>query len=278
MADTPTGRGSGTTRTPSGRVQAQITPIGRTSNPDAFVRTPLDRTGPRDLANSVRRGLGASGRKNNNNAPTPHAAAARRALDQRRAAMFTPGKNRRRSLREQHQTPMNILNQLARRLAPSTQHVVTSSSPADREPPSTIRTIQEQPGDEDDDDDYMEDGVQGNYDEDEEEEDDDLPPPPRLSLGMQDDDDDDTMELRPPRLSVIPDDNYTVRSVELPRDQAPSRYSRGSMGSVRGRQSDFFDPSEPTVDMTGRVSDFFPGDLMADLRGTAEDNAAAFAR
>ncbi|KAM3502174.1 hypothetical protein MY11210_009146 [Beauveria gryllotalpidicola] len=275
MADTPTGNRSRPGRTPAGPTPSQKTPSGRTSNPDASVHTPLDRTGPRELANSVRRGLSASGRKNNN-APTPHATAARRALEQRRTAMFTPGKNRRRSLREQHQTPMNILNQLAKRLAPSTQQVVASSSPADREPRSSLRPIGQRE-EADDEDDYMDDepDVQGDYDDDE---DDELPAPPRLSLPLQEDDD-DTMELRPPRLSVIPDDNitnYTVGSVELPRDQPASRYSRGSFGSVRG--SDYFDPNDPTVEMTGRQSDFFPGSLLEDLRDRAEDNAAAFDR
>ncbi|OAA75151.1 Histone-fold domain containing protein [Akanthomyces lecanii RCEF 1005] len=273
MADTPTRGSSRPARTPS-----QRTPSGRATNPDAAVHTPLDRTGPRALANSVRRGLSASGRKNNNNAPTPHATAARRALEQRRTAMFTPGKNRRRSLREQHQTPMNILNQLAKRLAPSTQHVPVSSSPAEREPRSGLRPIGERE-ELDDDDDYMDEepDVEGDYDDDDDD-DDELPAPPRLSLALQDTDD-DTTELRPPRLSVIPDDNitnYTVGSVELPRDQPGSRYSRGSLGSVR--VSDYFDPNEPTVEMTGRQSDFFPGSLLDDLRGRAEDNAAAFQR
>lgn len=278
MADTPTGGSSRPARTPSGRTPSQRTPSGRATNPDAAVHTPLDRTGPRELANSVRRGLSASGRKNNNNAPTPHATAARRALEQRRTAMFTPGKNRRRSLREQHQTPMNILNQLAKRLAPSTQHVPVSSSPAEREPRSGLRPIGERE-ELDDDDDYMDEepDVEGDYDDDDDD-DDELPAPPRLSLALQDTDD-DTTELRPPRLSVIPDDNitnYTVGSVELPRDQPGSRYSRGSLGSVR--VSDYFDPNEPTVEMTGRQSDFFPGSLLDDLRGRAEDNAAAFQR
>ncbi|XWW94109.1 hypothetical protein V2A60_002051 [Cordyceps javanica] len=281
MADTPTGGSSRPARTPAGRTPSQRTPSGRATNSDSSVHTPLDRTGPRDLANSVRRGLSASGRRNNNNAPTPHAAAARRALEQRRTAMFTPGKNRRRSLREQHQTPMNILNQLARRLAPSTQQVAASSSPADMEPRSALRSVGERPEPaDDDDDDYMDDepDVEGDYDDDDDDDDDELPAPPRMSLPLQDDDDDDTMELRPPRLS-LPDDNitnYTVGSVELPRDRPASRYSRGSLGSVRG--SDYFDPNEQTAEITGRQSDFFPGSLLADLQNRAEDNAAAFQR
>lgn len=273
MADTPTGGSSRAARTPAGRTPSQRTPSGRAANPDSSVHTPLDRTGPRALATSVRRGLSASGR--NNNAPTPHATAARRALEQRRAAMFTPGKNRRRSLREQHQTPMNLLNELARRLAPSTQQVATSSSPATTEPPSTIGRIQEEP-EEEDDDSYMDNtkDIRGRYDDDEEEE--DLPAPPRLSLPLQEDDDDDTSELRPPQLSEIPEDNYTVQSIELPREPPRSRYSRGSLGSVR--VSDYFDPNEQTADMTGRQSDFFGGEVLADLQGRAQENLEAFDR
>ncbi|KAJ6786717.1 hypothetical protein PWT90_08975 [Aphanocladium album] len=269
MADTPTGGRDRPARTPAGRTPSQRTPSGRIGNADSSVHTPLDRTGPRDLANSVRRGLSASGRKNNN-APTPHATAARRALEQRRTAMFTPGKNRRRSLREQHQTPMNILNMLAKRLAPSTQQVVTSSSPAERGDQSTLAPIgeYEDSGDEED---YMDD-VEGSYGDDDDEE---LPEPPRLSLNLQEDDE-DTTELRPPRLSEIPDDNYTVGSPELPRERPGTRYSRASFGSIR--DNDVFDPNEPTVDMTGRPSDFFPGSLLDDLRDRAENNAQALER
>ncbi|EGX89992.1 Histone-fold domain containing protein [Cordyceps militaris CM01] len=277
MADTPTRGSSRPARTPAGRTPSQRTPSGRVTNPDSTVHTPLDRSGPRELADSVRRGLSASGRKNNNNAPTPHATAARRALEQRRTAMFTPGKNRRRSLREQHQTPMNILNQLARRLAPSTQQVAASSSPAERGPQSSLLPIgeREEPDDEDD---YMDDepDVEGDYDDDDDDE--DLPAPPRLSLALQEDED-DTIELRPPRLSVIPDDNitnHTVGSVELPREYRDPGWARGSLGSVRG--SDYFDPNDPTVEMTGRPSDFFNGSLLADLQDRADDNAVAFQR
>ncbi|OAA60024.1 Histone-fold domain containing protein [Cordyceps fumosorosea ARSEF 2679] len=276
MADTPTGGSSRPAATPAGRTPSQRTPSERTSNPNASVHTPLDRTGPRELANSVRRGLSASGGRRNN-APTPHATAARRALEQRRTAMFTPGKNRRRSLREQHQTPMNILNQLAKRLAPSTQQVpAASSSPMVREPRLSLRPVAErEEEEEDDDDDYLEDEADVEEEDDDDEE---LPAPPRLSLALQEDED-DTIELRPPRLSVLPDDNftnYTVGSVELPREQPKSRYSRGSLGSVR--RSDYFDPNEQTVEISGRQSDFFPGSLLENLQGRAEDNAAAFER
>lgn len=63
------------------------------------------------------------------NAPTPHAMAARRALEQRRQAMFTPGHSRRHSFREQRETPMNVLRNLGRALAPTTNVIDSSSSP-----------------------------------------------------------------------------------------------------------------------------------------------------
>ncbi|EGR49849.1 uncharacterized protein TRIREDRAFT_22035 [Trichoderma reesei QM6a] len=63
------------------------------------------------------------------NAPTPHAIAARRALDQRRLATFTPGRSRRQSFREQRETPMLILRNLGRALAPTSNVIASSSSP-----------------------------------------------------------------------------------------------------------------------------------------------------
>lgn len=149
--------------------------------------------------------------------------------------MFTPGKNRRRSLREQRETPMGILRNLGRALAPKSQPIV-SSSPRDAAP-STARAAR---GDEADDDD-----------------DDELPiDQPRLSLPIDQDDDSD---LQPPRSSGLEDENYTVQSIELPRralsEQLASRLSRGSFGSAR--PSDIFD-NDATVDL-GRPSEFFPG-------------------
>ena len=88
---------------------------------------------------------------------------------------------------------------------------------------------------------------------------------PRLSLPIDEDED----ELRPPRLSQIDDESYTVQSIELPRraisEHAASRLSRGSLGSVR--VSDYFDNDELTED-GGRQSDFFPG-LLDDLQAQA---------
>ncbi|CAM1501612.1 Fc.00g035960.m01.CDS01 [Cosmosporella sp. VM-42] len=231
-------------RTPSRRAISAEPESGRRS-----VHTPLDRTPSRELLNSIRRGTSASGGRRNN-APTPHAKAARRALDQRRTAMFTPGKNRRRSLMEQRETPMGILRNLGKALAPSSKPIVTSSSPQDK---SSIAPLKEEGED--------------MYDDD-----DDLPiDRPRLSLPIDQDDTDD--DLRPPRLSGLEDENYTIQSVELPRraySEQPSRLSRGSFGSVG--VSDFFNNNEIT-DYIGQQSDFFPG-LLEDLqaRGGADDS------
>lgn len=197
--------------------------------------------------------------------------------------MFTPGKNRRQSLREQHQTPMNILNQLARRLAPATQQVVTSSSPADRTSMSVAATPSGMGQIPEDDEDFEVEDPQtaGDYDSDDDGDEEELPPPPRFSLALQEDE--DTTELEPPRLSELPEDNqtnYTVGSVELPREQAQSRYSRASVGSVGlglGAVGEYSD-NDQTADMSGRPSDFFPESLLENLRGQAAENAAAIDR
>lgn len=230
------------TPTPSRRALSDEPPSSRPS-----LRTPLDRSASRNLLASIRRGTSASGARRangNNNAPTPHAKAARQALNQRRNALFTPGKNRRRSLMEQRETPMGLLRNLSRALAPKSKPVATSSSP--HEQPSSIAPIHE----EDDDDELSIDR-------------------PRLSLPLEDQDSD----LQPPRSSGLEEENYTVQSIELPRralsEQQGPRLSRGSFGDAR--ISDFFDPgnNDPTVD-AGRHSDFFPG-FLEDLRAGAGD-------
>jgi len=59
-------------------------------------------------------------------------------------------------------------------------------------------------------------------------------PAPRFSLPLNNGDD-DSFHLHPPRLSApFEEENYTQRSVELPRRANPgSRLSRGSFGSIR---------------------------------------------
>ncbi|KND92868.1 hypothetical protein TOPH_02836 [Tolypocladium ophioglossoides CBS 100239] len=259
MASTPGNKGANRTGTGTGpdRAPAQPpapgaatpTPHGRaiiSPEPPSSrrpVHTPLDRSASRDLLTSIRRGTSPSGGRRKDKAPTPHAKAARKALNQRRTAMFTPGKNRRRSLMEQRETPMGILRNLGRALAPSSKNIVSSSSPRDKS--SSIAPI-------------LEDG----------EDDDELPiDRPRLSLPLDQDDDSD---LQPPRSSGLEEENYTVQSIELPRraiSELPgSRLSRGSFGSVR--VSDFFDNNNDSTEGIARQSDFFPG-LLEDLQAQA---------
>ncbi|KAK5998888.1 Inner kinetochore subunit cnp20 [Cladobotryum mycophilum] len=220
--------------TPNRRAISLEPPSSRRS-----IHTPLDRSLSRDLLNSIRRGT--PGRSN---APTPHAKAARRALDQRRNAMFTPGKNRRRSLRIQRETPMDILRNLGRALAPKTQPIITSSSSPVKNSPSVL------PLPDDDDDELPIDR-------------------PRLSLPLDDDDDSD---LHPHRSSMLDEGNYTVQSIELPRraiSEQPSRMSLGGFGS--DGVSDFIMNNDPTEGL-GRQSDFFPG-LLEDIQAREEDEA-----
>ncbi|KAI1499979.1 centromere kinetochore component CENP-T-domain-containing protein [Biscogniauxia marginata] len=191
--------------------------------------------------------LSASARRNTT--ATPHARAAIRALDQRRAALFTPGRTRRRSLREQRETPRDLLRNLSRVLAPSTTAVSSSSSSSSPNAQggnnSTLHTI----GDDDDFDD------------------DDFPierPRFSLPLGPEEDDDDDS-ELKPPRLSGLEDENYTATSIELPRrawSEAPlGRSERASLGSIRF--SDYIGP-ELQSDDVGIDSGFFPPPALDD--------------
>ncbi|KAI4870303.1 hypothetical protein F4820DRAFT_469665 [Hypoxylon rubiginosum] len=205
--------------------------------------------------------LSASARRNNPN--TPHARAAIRAIDQRRAALFTPGRvGRRRSLarERERETPRDLLRNLSRVLAPtSTALSSSSSSPGpNSNNDSTLQTLIE--GDDDD----------------------DFPiERPRFSLPLDRDDDDDS-ELKPPRSSILDDENYTVQSIELPRrawSELPlSRLDRGSFGSVR--MSDYIGPEIADDDNdVGIDSGFFPPPALDDdTGGMAMDEDAIFER
>ncbi|KAG5928222.1 hypothetical protein E4U42_001106 [Claviceps africana] len=265
MNSSPDGFTSSPNKTPS-RVPAVVaqTPINRRaasaeppSSRGSALRTPLDRTSTRDLLNSVRRGVTASGGRRGN-APTPHAAAARRALDQRRTALLTPGKARRQSLREQRETPMGLLQDLGRVLATHTRPIV-SSSPRDR--PSSIAPVPEED--------------EGAHDDDDDDEDDDADLPihaPRLSLPLDDDDQDS--DLIPPQSVGLEDDTETVPNIELPMravSEQPGRYSGISFGSRRDSDNMYDDDDDNTADI-GRQSDFFPG-LLEDLQARANATA-----
>ncbi|KAK5654363.1 hypothetical protein OQA88_7272 [Cercophora sp. LCS_1] len=222
--------------TPQGRraVSAELT-TSAASRRSIQIRTPGSRTLP--LRPS---GLSASGRKPQPGpSATPHARAAFRTIDSRRAAISTPHRaGRRKSVREARETPRDFLLQLGKALAPKTTLIASSSSPRDG---SALREddIKQETGDED-----------GGDDDDE-----DLPKRPRLSLHIEEDDLDD-YDLRPHQSAGLEDEEYTVRSVEMPRraySEQPG--SRMSMGSVR--MSDFFgrvDEDEGEV----RIPEVFP--------------------
>ncbi|KAI1460099.1 hypothetical protein F4805DRAFT_15455 [Annulohypoxylon moriforme] len=202
--------------------------------------------------------LSASARRNPN---TPHARAAIRAIDQRRAALFTPGRvGRRRSLarERERETPRDLLRNLSRVLAPTSTAVSSSSSSPgpNANNSTTLQTLME-------------------------EDDDEFPiERPRFSLPLDHDDEYDS-ELKPPRSSILDDENYTVQSIELPRRQyvdAPLGRDRGSYGSVR--MSDFIGPEIDDADDNdmGIDSGFFPPPALDDTGEVAMDEDAIFER
>ncbi|KAI0161979.1 centromere kinetochore component CENP-T-domain-containing protein [Xylariaceae sp. FL1272] len=209
-------------------------PSGRRSllaTPRAFA-TPSRNANGTDAVSARRSEL-----RRHNVGATPHARAARRTIDQRRTAIFTPGRARRRSLREQRATPRDALRNLSRLLAPASQVVTTSSSPdsAPEDGNSSLLPLAEA---------------------DEEDDDDDFPiERPRFSLPMGPDDDDD-IDLKPPRLSGLEDENLTVQSIELPRRAIQDRSSLNSM-----RISDYMGPDVQSDDV-GIDSGFFPPPAM----------------
>lgn len=171
-------------------------------------------------------------------ATTPHGRAAYAALQRRRTALFTPGKERRRSLRDQRETPRDPLRALSRLLAPSSQAIHSSSSPSDPGADSSLPVVAE--GNEDDD-----------FSDDFEIE------RPRLSLNLNEDDDLDS-ELKPPRLSGLEEADYTAQSIELPR-RVLTDAARRSLGSAH--YSDYAGPDLRSDDV-GIDSGFFPPPIM----------------
>ncbi|TVY21609.1 Inner kinetochore subunit cnp20 [Lachnellula arida] len=146
-------------------------------------------------------------------AVTPHGRAAQRELEARRAG-FTPArKDRRRSGRQQRETPRDTLRALSRILAPKTLPIVPT--PHGPRPPNVNFRL---PGEDD-----LDDGPELER--------------PRLSLPIGDEEDDDDSLLLPPQSAGLEDENFTVQSVELGRraisEQPLNRFSRGSFGSVR---------------------------------------------
>ena len=142
---------------------------------------------------------------------TPHGRAAVRELENRRAGL-TPAKDRRRSARQQRETPRDALRALSRVLAARTLPVVPT--PQGAAPTGRFKL----PGNDDLDDDAALER-------------------PRLSLALENDEDEDDSLLLPPRSAGLEDENFTVQSVEMPRratsEKLPGRLSRGSFGSIR---------------------------------------------
>ena len=198
-----------------------VTPLRRASSAGPPRRTP-----------GAAQRFGGSGRKTN--VLTPHGRAAMRELEARRAGL-TPGKDRRRSGRQQRETPRNDLRALSRLLAPQSHPVV--QTPLGHNP--ITRTF----------------ALTG---EDELDDDGSNPEMPRLSLPLGQDDEEDDSLLLPPRSAGLEDQNFTVQSIELPRralsEQPPRRLSRGSFGSIR-LSDQFADLDEIALNSQGDAFD-----------------------
>ena len=218
------------------------TPLRRASSAGPPSHRSLRRTpaGQARTPGGVQR-LGGSAKRSN--VLTPHGRAAMREIEARRAG-FTPAKDRRRSGRQQRETPRDALRALSRMLAPKSLPVV----PTPQGPAPTGRFIL--PGnDELDDEAALE--------------------RPRLSLALGDDDDEeDDSLLLPPRSAGLEDENFTIQSLELPRraisEQPSGRLSRGSFGSIRmsDQFADLNDAGgvfDSSLAMDRPVNDDFPG-------------------
>jgi histone H3/H4 len=146
------------------------------------------------------------------NFPTPHTRAALREVELRRAAALTPGKDRRRSGRQQQrETPRDALRALSRVLAPTTKP--SEPSPVLGEHASGRLRVA---GQEDD----VDDGEAR----------------PVLSMALDDDDDDSMLLPTLQSVGLNDEENFTQRSVELPRNivsRSGGRMSRGSFGSIQ---------------------------------------------
>ncbi|KAI3537161.1 hypothetical protein CABS03_08822 [Colletotrichum abscissum] len=232
------------TVTPNRRALSLDPPSSRAS---LLPRTPSNNNSNNPLRSSLRssaggyRGLSASGRRSL--AATPHARAAYRTIDQRRAAALTPGGNKRReSFRPRRESLHDVLRGLSRVVKHTTQPISSSSSPSDVGSRATgpsaslpIRTVNRRGTVYDDDDD-----------------DDELPiDRPRLSLPL-DVEDDDEDELVAPELSQI-DENATI---EFPRRAYVDQPSRMSLGSAR--LSEFRNYGGLDDDDDDRGEGFFP--------------------
>lgn len=156
-----------------------------------------------------------------------------------RRAGLTPGKDRRRSGRQQRETPRDGLRALSRMLAPKTLPILQT--------PQGLKTSKHPLANDD-----WEDGPELER--------------PRFSLPFGEDDEDDSL-LLPPQSAGLEDENFTVQSVEFGRrahsEKPLSRMSRGSFGSTM--MSDGFEDSR--LDRMSEMFDssIFPGDGRGDV-------------
>lgn len=176
-------------------------------------------------------------------------------MDSRRAAINdinTPGRNRRRSMRDQRETPRDVLRALSKTLAPKSKAISsTSSSSSPREDPtgSGARARSRAGG-------RRSRRGQVVIPEDPNDSDDEFPiDRPRFSLPIDEDADSDGDLPRPPRSSGLEDleDNYTMQSIEMPR--------RATIGLSQGRYSMRMSMGDPPSDDGGDGgfdSAFFP--------------------
>lgn len=153
-------------------------------------------------------------------------------------------------MRDQRETPRDILRALSRTLAPKSTAITTSSSSSPEDPNTTAPRTRGRskskrrkgpitiPEDPDDSDEFPIDR-------------------PRLSLPIDEDDASDDDLPRPPRMSVLDDleDNYTMQSIEMARRQTINEKQRYSM-----RMSDYGTMNDPQSDndQVGIDSAFFP--------------------
>jgi hypothetical protein len=234
-------------------MQKPTTPLRRASSAGPPSTHQSSRGIPASQARTPAAGNKLNGSVRRPIAVTPHGRAAQRELDLRRAG-FTPGKDRRRSGRQQRETPRDILRQLSRHLAPRSYPTVPTPQAVDS---STLRARRIA------DDGDMDDGSDIER--------------PRLSLPLGDDeDDDDDSLLLPPQSAGLEDENFTIQSVELPRratSELPlGRLSRGSFGSIR--MSDVF----ADINQLGRggqldeSSFLVAGDFGGDFGGIEDDD------
>jgi len=183
--------------------------------------TPIRRASSADPVpgqRSVRRTPAAPNSLRKTTGNTPHGRAAMREIELRRAAVLTPGRDRRRSLgRQQKETPMAAMRALSKLLAPQTKR--PTPSPPEVQLPAPKSSKRRRIADDFDD-----------FDE-------EVPARPRLSMALDNYDEDDSLILPLPKSTGLEDDNYTARSIEVPRraasEQVGSRFSRGSFGSIR---------------------------------------------